>query len=317
MSAISPVCAETEQTESSILSDMIDLYPLIGEWRTWQQAQGLSALTIAARCGRVAYFAQHLGSDPADADPAQIVHYMAILAESTFRGRKMSRSSLATYHSHLKAWFAWLVKTDYRLDDPMSRVPAPKAPKRHPRPVSNRELEAILSVRVHRRTRMMILLAAFQGLRVHEIAKIRGEDVNLLDMQLRVVGKGGVDAVLPLHAVVAAEAEQYPRKGHWFTTHTQNSVHGHDGPILARSVSDIIGDVFDRAGVDGGAHRLRHWYGTTLLSGGANMRTVQTLLRHASLQTTQLYTDINVTDQKAAIQTLRIPEARDTADSAA
>lgn len=280
----------------------------LDDWRVWQTAQGLSARTIDARCWRITELAQYLTADPVGASSSDLARFMAQLAERKgLGGRPLSRSSLATYHSHLKAWFAWLVRTGLREDDPCLRVPAPRVPKRYPRPVTDRELEAIFATPVYRRTRMMMLLAAFQGLRVHEIAKIRGEDVNLLDGQLRVIGKGGVEAVLPLHELVAVEAETYPRRGWWFPSYTGNSANPSGGPVLGRSVSSLVSDVFERAGVDGGAHRLRHWYATTLLNDGANIRIVQSLLRHASLQTTELYTAINTAQQRDAIVNLSMP----------
>lgn len=283
-------------------------YPKIAEWRTWQQAQGLSDRTIDARIWRVEDLAEFIGSDPADAISEQIVKFMAMVSSRAgYRTNTVSRSTLATYHSHLKAWFAWLVKVEYRDDDPCMRVPVPKTPKRYPRPVTDRELHAIFSVPVYRRTRMMLLLAAFQGLRVSEIAKVRGEDVNLLDLQLRVIGKGGVDAQLPLSELVADEAKDYPRKGYWFPQHKANQDSDASGPILGRSVSDIIGAVFDRAGVDGGAHRLRHWYATALLGDGASTLMVKGLMRHASVQSTELYAAVDAAGAAAAIARLKMP----------
>ncbi len=81
-------------------------------------------------------------------------------------------------------------------------LPRPKEPTHEPRPISNEELRALLSLRMHSRTRVMVLLAAFAGLRVHEIAKFRGEDINLHRGTLFVTGKGGVSADLPLHPLM-------------------------------------------------------------------------------------------------------------------
>jgi integrase/recombinase XerD len=142
----------------------------------------------------------------------------------------------------------------------------------------------------------MILLAAYEGLRVHEMAKIRGEDVDLAAGTLRVVGKGGVDAVLPLHPLVAAEADWHPNRGYWFPSKTP-------GPHIQRSsVSGIIGDVMTRAGVPGSPHALRHYFGTEVLkASGGQLLVAQQLLRHASVATTQIYAEVDDTDRRAAV----------------
>lgn len=145
---------------------------------------------------------------------------------------------------------------------------------------------------MHRRTKVMILLAAFAGLRVHEIAKVRGEDVDPMARTLRVTGKGNVTAVLPLHPVLV-EAAKDMRKGWWFPGNSRRA----GLPIRSRGVADFVGQAMDRAGIPGGtAHRLRHWYGTTLVGDGADLRTAQTLLRHANLNTTAIY--VRVSDPK-------------------
>lgn len=283
--------------------------PRVDEWKVSQQAQGLSQRTIEARVNRIYELAEHMGGDPEQATVADVVEFMASVTQRTgYKESTVSPATLATYHSHLRAWFAWLVRREFRDDDPMMRVPKPRNERHEPRPVSDRELEAVFSVGVHRRTRMMLLLAAFQGLRVHEIAKMRGEDVNLYDMQLRVIGKGRKDAMIPLHELVAEAAKSFPAKGYWFPTHKYGNKSG-TPHIAARSVSGILGAVFDRAGVDGGAHRLRHWYATTLLNGTANVRLVQTLLRHGSIQSTERYTLVSSVEQASAIRALRMPSA--------
>lgn len=265
---------------------------LLARWRRWMQAQGHSRNTIEARTRRIAIFADDLGVDPVHATAEDVEQYLASLSD-----RGLGRGTLGTYYSHLRAWFDFLVLADVRPDTPMTKVPAPRVPARKPKPLTAEQFAAVLGTRMHMRTRMMILLAAYQGLRVHEIAKMRGEDVDLLAGQLRVVGKGDSDRTLPLHAVVAEYAEAFPRRGWWFPA--QGGDRGH---IHGRSVSDIVGDVLRRAGVPtGSAHRLRHTYGTRLVANGVNIRIVQELLRHASLQTTQIYTGVTFDQQKDAL----------------
>ncbi len=215
----------------------------------------------------------------------------------------MGAGTRATYHAHLRAWFAFLLRAGLRADDPMLDIRRPRTPRRRPRPIASAHLSALLSSRMHRRTRTMILLAAYEGLRMHEVAKIRGEDVDLVGGQLFVIGKGGVDEVLPLHELVAAEAAHYPRRGYWFPSYKDPA-----RAVLANSVSSIVSRAMERAGVPGTGHSLRHWYATELLRAGADARTTQTLMRHASLATTAIYTAIDDDQRRAAV--LRLPTMR-------
>ena len=171
-----------------------------------------------------------------------------------------------------------------------------------PRPVADEHMPRLLAAANRKKTRAMILLGALAGLRVSEIAKIRGEDFDLRGGQLRVVGKGGVTAYVAVHPRIAELAVTMPRRGPWFPTGKGNSS-GRDH-ILGRSVSSLIGGCMRRASVPGTAHSLRHWFGTTLVDDGADMRTVQELLRHASLQTVQIYTKVRKVKKAEAINRL-------------
>ena len=140
----------------------------------------------------------------------------------------------------------------------------------------------------------MILLAAYQGLRVHEIAKFRGEDIR--GGELHVIGKGQVAATVPLHPLVAAEAAKYPQ-GWWFPSSRTASGHVH-----AKSVSTVMGQALERAGVQATPHQLRHYFGTEVFrSSGGNLRVAQELLRHASPATTALYTKVDDAERRAAV----------------
>jgi integrase/recombinase XerD len=86
-----------------------------------------------------------------------------------------------------------------------------------------------------------------------------------------------------------------PMRGWWFPGNARRA----GLPIRSRGVADIIGNAMLRAGIPGGtAHRLRHWYGSKLVAHGADLRTAQTLLCHANLNTTAIY--VQVSDPKRA-----------------
>ncbi len=157
---------------------------------------------------------------------------------------------------------------------------------------------------MHHRTRVKILLAALAGLRVHEIAKVRGEDVDIDGRVLRVTGKGGRTDNIPLHNLLVAAAMTMPKRGWWFPANGRRP----GEHLRDKSVSDIIGDAMRRADVPGTPHSLRHWYGTNLVAAGADLRTAQTLLRHAHLQTTAIYVQVADGKRTEAIDRLKLPD---------
>ena len=205
----------------------------------------------------------------------------------------------AAYFSSIAAFYRW-----YGLNggvDVTARLPRPKMPKSSPRPISDEQLRTLLATSMRRKTRVMILLAALAGLRVHEIAKVRGEDVDAGARTLRVTGKGGRTETLPLHPLLVEAAATMPRKGWWFMGNATRP----GQPIARRSVSEVIQMAMARAGIPGGtAHRLRHWYGTKLVADGADLRTAQTLLRHVNLNTTAIYVQVSDPKRVEAIERL-------------
>ncbi|HWA67173.1 MAG TPA: tyrosine-type recombinase/integrase [Mycobacteriales bacterium] len=273
----------------------------IEEWARWQHgAEGLSPRTVQERCNRVREFAELLGVDPRHATTEDVLDYLTAVRARARWGQPIKASSIATYYGQLRAWFAWLVMNGYRDDDPTGKIKGPKARRTKPKPLSPAEKIAVYSVRMHARTRAMMLLANYEGLRAHEIAKFHGRQVNRVAGTIQVRGKGDVECDLPLHPVIAELAERMPVDAYWFPS-TRASGHDH---VTGNSVSIIIGDVFRRAGVPGSVHRLRHTFATELLARGANLRVVQELLRHARLSTTEVYTLVSLEQMTDAIAML-------------
>lgn len=216
------------------------------------------------------------------------------LGRPTVSGRPKSKWSKATYHAHLKDFCAFLVAAGHLDESPMGDVRAVKRPKNRPRPLSQVDVDRVLSV-VTGGTRDQLLLAMLAGLRVSEIAKIRGEDVAADGIY--VMGKGEVDAVLPCHPDLWAIAQRYPREGYWFPGTD-------DGHINSQQISATVGRLFHSMGITGSIHRCRHYYGTTLLRNGEHIRKVQKLMRHANLETTAGYTAVDEDELRGAIARL-------------
>jgi integrase/recombinase XerD len=210
----------------------------------------------------------------------------------------------ATYWGHARAWCLFLVETGRRTDDPAAKMRRPRVPRGLPRPLSNEQVATVLAVAgrsspwhpgAGTRAHVYILLAAYAGLRVHEIAQLRGEDVD--ELSVRVVdGKGGHDRLIPTHPFIWAAAANLPGRGLWFPSY------GKAGHINPNSVSVAIRRALAAAGIEGHAHQLRHTFGTQVLkSSGGNLRVAQELLGHASPASTALYTLVDDSDLRAAV----------------
>ena len=276
---------------------------LLHTWCTAMRAEGLAARTIGERPRIIARISEESGERPDALAADDIERWIADLR--TKHGDPVSAGTKATYHGALRAWHRWLVRTGRRVDDPMAMMRTPRVPRRLPRPIATDNLQRLLDQRMWGRTRVMVHLAAYHGLRVHEIAKVRGEDVDLYARTLRIIGKGGADHTVPLHPVVLADARAMPRRGWWFPSA--------DGtrPMRRDSVSAVISRAMTRAGIDGTGHQLRHWYGTELVRSGTDVRVAQTLMRHASLATTALYVAVDDGQQRDAVARLPVlPERR-------
>lgn len=180
------------------------------DWELWQHAQRLSVNTISERVRVLAQFHAETGVQPVRAAPIDIVRWIA------GHDADWSDSTAATYRSYLAAWFKWLQITDRRTDDPMIKVGRVKVPERVPRPIADVDVPKLLSARMWSSTRAMILLALLAGLRVHEIAKVRGEDVDLAARLLWVKGKGRRLKSVPLHPLLIELAATMPATGWWF-----------------------------------------------------------------------------------------------------
>lgn len=275
----------------------MQLHPLIEEWTLWQLSARRSLKTVHERARVIQQFITEAGVDPIAVVPMDIVRWTAGHGE-------WSESTAATYHSYLSSWHKWLCLTDKRGDNPMRKLSSPRRPERAPRPIADDGMVTLLTMRMHHRTRVMVMLAALAGLRVGEIAKVKGEDIDLVNRRIFVIGKGKKRAWVPLHPLLIEQAATMPQRGWWFPGNARRPgehVHG-------KSVSDILGQAMRRAGVRGTPHSLRHWYASTLLDDGADLRTVQELLRHTSIQTTQVYT--KVPDERRVVAVDRLDPFR-------
>lgn len=211
-------------------------------------------------------------------------------------------STRATYVCGLMSVFDWLDIAGYRAThplrriDPRERIKRPHRPKSRPRPFTPEEEKLLLTSAVGS-IRVWLLLALRQGLRRHEIAQVRGDD--FVDNQLRVDGKGGKVAWLPVHPDICVIAQDMPAHGWWFP-----SPYSERGHVTPDWVGNQVGTLLKLNGLTGSIHRGRHTFATTLLRNGVNPRVVQELMRHDNLETTMRYLEVLQDEKSQAINAL-------------
>lgn len=216
------------------------------------------------------------------------------LTDFLARPELTSAWSKATYHGHLKSFCTFLVAGEYLDENPMDAVRPPRRPNDAPNALEDYDVDRILE-RAEGEVRDWIILALCEGLRASEVAKIRGEEVT--PRHVRVTGKGGKTTNLPCQPDVWEIAQRYPRSGFWFPG-------DEDGHMKHKQVSIKVGRLFSSLGIEGSIHRCRHTYATRLLRSGVHIRTVQKMMRHASLKTTAAYTAVDEDELQAAAYTL-------------
>lgn len=285
----------------------------IGDWRRWLEVErNCSAHTLdgygrdlAAFC---AYLAEHLGHLPGLAD-------FQGLATSDFRGylarranQGVSRTSTARALSSLRSFFRFLEARGLASNAAIKSVKTPKLPASVPKPLSEAEaleaLEAVFDTHeepwLAARDRALLTLIYGCGLRISEALGLNAGDAPKLDSgdsgALMITGKGNKQRVVPVLPVIAERIAIYLAQcPHRLGPKDPLFVGLRGGRLNAGVVQRQMRRVRALLGLPETAtpHALRHSFATHLLAGGGDLRTIQELLGHASLSSTQRYTEVD------------------------
>jgi integrase/recombinase XerD len=217
--------------------------PGLTDYALWMRANGCSATTIEDRLAHVAEFARHHLTFPA-------VTPMDVTAWLGREGYKPA--SRATYFGTLRSYFTYAMEFELLTVDPMGRMRRPRVPKGKPRPLTADQVEEVLAAATNPNLHAWLILALFAGLRAHEIAKLKGEDVD--QVSIHVLGKGGNGAFVPTHPRIWALALERPRSGWWFPSRVPG------GHVSSMTISTLTTRLFAAHGIPGSIHRCRHTF---------------------------------------------------------
>lgn len=255
----------------------------------------------------------------AAADAADLFDYLALRAHAGYSPRSTARMLTC-----LRAFYGRAVRAGLRGDDPAALLAAPKLPRPLPKALSEAQVAALLEAPdcddpVGQRDRTMLELMYAAGLRVSELVLLPATALNLRQGALRVSGKGGKERLVPLGDESRFWLERYLRQTLPRLLAGKSAAIG-SGPLFVQPGGGALSrQAFwalvkrhaAAAGIDPARispHGLRHSFATHLLNHGADLRSLQMLLGHASLSTTQIYTLV-ARDRLRSLHALHHPRA--------
>ena len=291
---------------TSTITDLIEAY------RSSLVACGHRPRGVTKYIEQISAFARYLGPGvPATSvDTGMITRYQEHLAARCGMG------TVGDALTVIRSFCRWCANQGLRDDDPTLQIRWPKLRKPAPRALAVADLRRLLTILeeptelteykswLWQRNRRAVLLMLFGGLRISEAANVRWRDVDLEAGTLMVIdGKGGKDRMIPLHPILLIELTRVesPRK----TWAVAGKIDG--SPLKQKSLAHIFERWLPGFDLNISAHQLRHSFATELLRAGADLRSIQELLGHTSLETTQRY--LTLTNHQLRVAVDKLPSS--------
>ena len=262
--------------------------------------RGLSPTTVAtygAEARAFLSFLERAGKDATQAEADDVSAYLVSRQVADIDPRTLAKAASA-----IRSFYRFLVLENEVASNPARMVDAPRVAMRIPRFLQADEIERLLDACnpgeiLGIRNRALFELIYSCGLRVSEAIALTVDRVFLDDAALRVMGKGKRERMIPLGDRASKELRTYlseARPALSGRRPVSTLFLGRGGKALSRkTVWRIFKNLALRAGLEGKVHTLRHSFATHLLQGGADLRSVQELLGHTDIGTTQIYTHVS------------------------
>ena len=285
----------------------------VGQGGAWAEAflEMMSVERAAAKNTLTAYardladataFLVGRGRDLADASAEDVEAYFAAVG-----ARGLSPATAARRRAAVRQFYRFAFGEGWRTDDPSRRVEAPRRGRSLPKVLSRAEVDRLIAAAGAKdgaqglRLACMVELAYASGLRISELTGLTLAALARDPAYLIVRGKGGKERLAPLNEAARAAVKAYLAVRPGFLPKGQKAnpwlfpSRGKEGRLTPRRFAQLLDQAAADAGIDPARvspHVLRHAFATHLLEGGADLRVVQTLLGHADIGTTQIYTHV-------------------------
>ena len=269
--------------------------------------RGLSRNTLEAYRGDLLQLGRFLAErhvSALDAGPGDIADFLTQLATGDDDHRPASPATIHRKSACMRSFYRHLRREGLRDSDPTATLSAPRRSRKLPQVLTRGEVEKLLSQprgtdAQALRDRALLELMYASGLRASEAIGLELDDVDLDEAVLRTRGKGSKERIVPIGQAALKAIEIYLERGRQELV--KNKVEAHlfvnfrGGSLTRQGLYKIIGRHAKSAGLEDkmSPHTLRHTFATHLLAGGCDLRSVQEMLGHADVSTTQLYTHLS------------------------
>lgn len=236
-------------------------------------------------------------------DYLTINHDEIILFLKDLDNDSLSKSTISRILSAIRHFYAYLLSLDFVSSNPFKMIRNPKKDKKLPNFLQGDEFEKVIdsideTTDLGIRNRLIVELLYATGIRLSELTNLKLNDINFYNKEIKIFGKGGKERIV----FFGEYAEEYLHK---YITYSRNNLLGdkksnyllinnQGGNLTNRGVESIIEDIIKKTSLKHhiSPHVLRHTFATDLLNNGADLKSVQELLGHSSLSTTQIYTHV-------------------------
>jgi integrase/recombinase XerC len=239
-------------------------------------------------------------------DASTVRRFLAFLNEQGY-----SKSTTARKLATLRSFYKYLVRRNYIDSNPVASVKTPKQEKKLPRCLDYAEVQKLLSTPpsttwLGARDCAILEVLYSTGMRVSEVAALNMEDVDFLGEIIHIKGKGKKERIAPIGSNALQAIQNYIEYRNKRMQHDSNFdakvlfANKHGKRLSVRSIRRKMDKYLAEAGLDPAIspHTLRHSFATHMLNNGADLRSVQELLGHQSLSTTQIYTHLSTSKIK-------------------
>lgn len=268
--------------------------------------RGLSDNTIRAYCIDLRSYLDWAARG--NVDPLHVEHrrFRRFLAELSSAG--YTPQTTARRLSAVRSFFKFLDMREVTQANPAAVVSSPKLARELPRKTSGSDIAQLLATcgddAVSLRDRAFLELLYASGARIAELARLELGDIDISEAIVRLFGKGSKERIVPLYPLALEVVMRYVQQGRPELLGERTSdalfISTRGKPMSADSLRRVFKRRAAEAGLDPSLHPhdMRHAFATDLLEGGADLRSVQEMLGHASLSTTQIYTHLSLQHMK-------------------